>query len=132
MINVGVLLLAYIAVSLAPGAKVVRLGPVGQCAVVRRVLAIAQIESFTENDVTGRGPVSARDTVVKGVTSPSAALMGAAAAAVVVETAPATAVLETSAAPVETAAETAPASVAAAAAAALAALFLLVVGLCRG
>ena len=98
MINVGVLLLAYIAVRLAPGAKVVRLGPGGQGAVVRRVLAIAQIESFAENDVTGRGPVAARDTVVKGVTSPSAALVAAAAAAVVVETAPATAVLETTAA----------------------------------
>ncbi len=124
MVNESVLLLTYVAVRLAPSAKVVSLGPCGQGAVVGPVLAVAQIESFAENDVPRRGPVTPRDTVVEGIPSPSAALVGA--AAVVVETAPATAVLETTAASVETTMEAAPASVAVAA---LTALFLLVVGL---
>jgi hypothetical protein len=127
VVNECVLLLAYVAVRLVPSAKVVSLGPRGQGAVVGRVLAVAQIESFAKNDVSGRGPVTPRDTVVEGISSPSAALVGA--AAVVVETAPATAVLEAAAASVKTTTEAAPASVAAVAAAALAALFLLVVGL---
>ncbi len=73
MIDSGMLFFAYFAVRLRDCAKMVGCGPSGQMAVVSRVLALANVEFFAENDVASRRPVAGRQAGVQGAARSAAA-----------------------------------------------------------